>query len=204
MRTAKGRPKFDPRTESIIVYRERQQSIQDLLVFALLVAIGVAGRWAQPDWCFTPIAATAIFAGFYYSRLAIAALVPLATLLISDLVLPSYDNVPVLVATYGTMGACAALGRLLHGERSRWSRLGRWMLCALLPATLFFLVTNFAVWAFQSDYPKTVAGLQQCYIRALPFFRSMLAGDVFYLIVLFTCAALAGVHVGAPERSRAR
>ena len=28
--------------------RDRQQNLQDLLVFALLIAIGVAGRWGQP------------------------------------------------------------------------------------------------------------------------------------------------------------
>ena len=48
--------------------RDRQQNLQDLLVFALLIAIGVAGRWGQPEWCFTPMAATAIFAGLYFSR----------------------------------------------------------------------------------------------------------------------------------------
>ena len=52
---------------------DRQQNLQDLLVFALLVAIGVAGRWGQPEWCFTPTAAAAIFAGLYFSRVAIAA-----------------------------------------------------------------------------------------------------------------------------------
>ena len=36
---------------------ERQRNLQDLLVFFLLVAIGVAGRWGQPEWCFTPTAA---------------------------------------------------------------------------------------------------------------------------------------------------
>ena len=30
--------------------QNRQQNLQDLLVFALLVAIGVAGRWGQPQW----------------------------------------------------------------------------------------------------------------------------------------------------------
>ena len=53
--------------------QNRQQTVQDLLVFALLVAIGVAGRWGQPEWCFTPTAAAAIFAGYYFSRVSIAA-----------------------------------------------------------------------------------------------------------------------------------
>ena len=50
------------------------------LCFACLVGIGVAGRWGQPEWCFTPTAAAAIFAGCYFARLSLAALVPVAIL----------------------------------------------------------------------------------------------------------------------------
>ena len=49
-------------------------------------------------------------------------------------------------------------------------------------------MSNFAVWAFQSDYEKSWAGLVHCYSVAVPFFRWMLAGDIFYLAVIFGCA----------------
>jgi hypothetical protein len=39
-----------------------------------------------------------------------------------------------------------------RGEHPRWLAITRWALFGLLPATLFYLVSNFAVWAFQSDY----------------------------------------------------
>lgn len=32
-------------------------SNRELLVFALLLAFGVVGRWAQPQWNFTPLTA---------------------------------------------------------------------------------------------------------------------------------------------------
>jgi hypothetical protein len=185
---------------------ERRQNGIDLLVFALLVAIGVVGRWGQPEWCFTPIAAAAVFAGFYFSRLAVAALVPISILAISDLVLPSYNSFPVMLLTYAAMTFPVWLGRMLRGEHRGWGLAGRWILCGLAPATLFFVVSNFAVWAFQSDYEKSLAGLTQCYVAASPFYRAMLAGDVFYLAVLFVCWALAGIRTSAssaaPERVR--
>ena len=71
---------------------DNRNQMRDGLVFALLVLIGVAGRWAQPEWCFTPTAAAAIFAGCYFARLGIAALVPIAILGISDFALESHDN----------------------------------------------------------------------------------------------------------------
>jgi hypothetical protein len=58
------------------------------------------------------------------------------------------------------------------------------------------------VWAFESDYPKTLAGLYACYLAAVPFFRSMLAGDLFYLAVLFGCAAVAGQRRMAAEPAK--
>jgi hypothetical protein len=175
----------------------RQQTLQDLFVFAMLVAIGVAGRWGQPVWEFTPIAATTIFAGFYFSRAAIAVMVPLATLAIGDVfLLPAHDNVPVIIATYGAMMLPVWLGRWVRSDAQRTKAVWRWAVCGLGPATVFFVATNFAVWAFQSDYPKTLAGLIECYWAAVPFFRWMLAGDVFYLVVLLACWRFAGAPVG--------
>jgi hypothetical protein len=186
------------------VNEQRRQQICDLSVFALLIAIGVAGRWGQPQWCFTPIAAAAIFAGFYFSHAAIAVLVPLATLGISDLALPSHDNIPVLLATYAIMTAPVWLGRMLREPSTgRAATAVRFAVCGLVPATLFYLVSNFAVWAFQSDYEKSLAGLAQCYGAALPFYRWMLAGDVFYIAVLFACLALAGLKLPTLERAPA-
>ncbi len=179
-----------------------RQSLRDVLVFALLIAIGVAGRWAQPYWCFTPTAAVAVFAGFYFSRLGIALLVPLAVLGITDVALPAYGGAATMLVTYAAMCLPVLLGRVLRGKHSAYSAAWRWAVCGLVPATLFYLVTNFAVWAFESLYPKTAAGLVECYVAAVPFYRWMMAGDVFYLAVVFGCWALASARLTSVERSR--
>jgi hypothetical protein len=178
----------------------RRQTFRDVLVFLLLVLIGVAGRWAQPEWCFTPTAAAAIFAGWYFARLGVAALVPIAILGISDLTLESHDNLGVMFSTFAVMTLPVLFGRWLRTSEGTARTAARLALCGLLPATLFWLVTNFAVWAFQSDYEKSWAGLMHCYWMAVPFFRWMLAGDVFYLAVLFSCAALAGLPLAQFQR----
>lgn len=183
--------------------RDRQQILQDLFVFAFLVAIGVAGRWGQPEWEVTPTAAAAIFAGLYFSRAAVAVLVPISILVISDLVLPAYDSVPVMIATYAVMIVPVWFGRLQRGERPRRLAWSRWALFALAPATLFYVVTNFAVWAFQSNYEKSLAGLGQCYLAAVPFYRWMLAGDVFYLAVLLGCLVAARASALNAQRADA-
>ena len=92
------------------------------------------------------------------------------------------------------------LGKLLVNVRGTSSIAWRWGVCSLVPALMFFLITNFAVWAFEDNYQHTWAGLLQCYVAAIPFLRWMLAGDIFYLAVLFGCGALAGMSVMEPAR----
>jgi len=181
--------------------QNRQRNLQDLLVFFLLIGIGVAGRWGQPEWCFTPTAAAAIFAGWYFSRWAVAAMVPLSILAISDLLLPAYDSIPVLLVTYAVMTMPVVLGRLQRRPQSRLHATFLWVLAAFVPATLFYIVTNFAVWACYSTYEKSLAGLAQCYWAAVPFFRWMLAGDIFYLALLLACFAIAGASNAVFGRS---
>lgn len=182
------------------------------VVFAMLVAIGVFGRWAQPDWSFTPIAAVALFAGCYFRNFAVAALAPLLAVALSNLALPRYDNVGVLFAVYigfvlpVLLGRWLAAGRFASNSTRRCDAsqadsgyslsglpLGRLAVCGVAPSATFFIITNFAVWLFRSDYERSLAGLAQCYAMAVPFYRGMLAGDLFYTTMLFGAAMLAGV-----------
>lgn len=173
---------------------------RDAAVFALLVAVAVAGRWGQPDWGVTPMAAVALFAGRCFGARGWAVATPIAALLLSDLFLPGYSNLPVMMAVYGAMVAPALLGRLLRrGEGPAW--LARLAACSLAPATLFFLVTNLAVWAFQSDYPKNAGGLAACYAAALPFYGRMLLGDVFFTAVVFAAGEAAIATDASATRS---
>jgi hypothetical protein len=57
---------------------------------------------------------------------------------------------------------------------------------SLASATSFFVVSNFAVWAFGDMYAKSFAGLVQCYTMAIPFFRGTFASDLIYTPVLFS------------------
>jgi len=50
---------------------------------------------------------------------------------------------------------------------------------------IFFVATNFAVWAFGGLYPHNLEGLAECYIAALPFLRNRIAGDLFWATLLF-------------------
>lgn len=58
-----------------------------------------------------------------------------------------------------------------------------------LASLAFYLVSNFGV--FWYWYPRTLAGLLQCYLVAVPFYRNTLLGDVVfgYAMLLITVFA---------------
>jgi hypothetical protein len=52
-------------------------------------------------------------------------------------------------------------------------------------SVVFFIVSNFGVWLTGTMYPMTFEGLLACFSAAVPFFRNMLFGDLFFAGVLF-------------------
>ena len=174
------------------------------MIFALLLAFGVLGRWAQPAWNFTPLTAVAALGGFYFRSWLPAVLLPWSMLAVSDTLLAPHDNLWVPLSVYAMSILPVALGRTARGLDG-WHRAAAWGLCGFLPATVFFVVTNFAVWASKSLYPATASGLWECYARAVPFYRTMLAGDVCYVSLAVACLAAAHVldrRAAVLERAR--
>ena len=56
---------------------------------------------------------------------------------------------------------------------------------AIASSILFFVITNFGMWLFSGIYPRTLVGLEACYVAAIPFFQNTVAGDLFYAALLF-------------------
>jgi hypothetical protein len=152
----------------------------DLAVVAGLVGLDIAARLLPHAPDFTPVAASALFAASVLRVRALSVVVPLAGMILADAWLGFYD-LRIMAAVYGTLAlpACAA-----------WLS-GRWRRPVMIAPVLvssslsFFLVTNFAVWAFSPMYAANAGGLLKCYIAALPFLQNMLTGNLFWGIVLF-------------------
>lgn len=155
-------------------------------VLALVAAISIAAamRLLPHPPNFSPIAAMALFSGAYLSQRSLAFVAPLAALLISDLLLGFHG---LMWLVYASVAMVVCLGWLLRSKRSP----ARIMVAALSGSVLFYLLTNFGVWAFGDMYPKTLSGLAACYVAALPFFQNSVAGDLFFTALLFGGWAMA-------------
>ena len=195
----------------------QRRALTEWIVFFALLAAGVAVRMQLqylPN--FAPVAALALFAGYYFRSPLMALALPLCVMAISDHFIGVYQ--PLVMSSVYVMLALPVAARYFlreccpFGGRRSIGVVG-WacglLACNLAASLLFFGVTNGAHWWHWANDPRpmydfSVAGLTQCYIQALPFFRYTLAGDLFFAVALFggygVCASLAAARSNPPRR----
>lgn len=152
----------------------------------VLIGLALAARLLPHPDNFTPLLAVALFSGAMLPGRA-GYIVPLAAMFASDMLI-GYPFDLASPVVYASLAAGVLLGRRLESGRT----LARTVGSALAGSVLFFVATNFAVWAMPGGmYAHTVQGLVDCYTLALPFFRNGLAGDLFWSVALFGAYDLA-------------
>ena len=150
---------------------------QALTLFVALTAGSVLWRILPHEWNMTPFMALALFAGARLPAGAWRYALPLGGMLLADLVIGLHAT---MMWVYGAMVALVLLGTVLKGRVLPWYLGG-----AVAGSLLFFVVTNFGVWASTSMYPGSVEGLVACYVAALPFLAKSMAADLFFTVVFF-------------------
>jgi len=152
-------------------------------VLIAMIAIAVAWRLVihfsngAIPYSFTPVEAIALFGGAYFADRRLALIVPLAAMLLADLVIGLHGMIPV---TYGCIALSTLLGFTL---RDRVSAL-RVAAAGVAGSLLFFVVVSFVEWA-TGDTEYCRAGIVPCYVAAIPFLKAWLAGTLVWSALLF-------------------
>ncbi len=171
-----------------------------MLAYVLVLAVIIA-RIAFRPLAFAPVAPALLFFGAYMPRKR--AWIPLVALAAADLYLTvssySYPLTADVLVSWGWYAAVLFGGAALLKHQVRPVRVAG---AGLAASISFFLASNFAVWAVWNMYPKTLGGLVDCYVAAVPFFRNTLAGDLFFSAVLFGIGALVSGY--ASEKAHGR
>jgi hypothetical protein len=143
----------------------------------------------HPDWLnFTAVGGALLYFGARRSWREMVA--PLAALMATDYVLTVFTyhysfHWQAYVTTWAWYLAVMVLGRILLQSRTTFLRVAAGV---ILGPTLFFVVSNYAVWVGGDMYPHTMGGLMACYAAAVPFYRN----DVL------STAIVAGLAFGLP------
>ena len=164
------------------------------MLVVTLLTFGILARLLPHEHNFTPFTAIALFGGVYLSR-RYAVILPLALMVISDIFIGLHDTI---FFTWGSVILIALLGSGIKDRKTPAMVLGS----SVVSALLFFIITNFGAWL--SDlYPHNFKGLLDCYILAIPFFRSTLVSSVLYSVVLFGSYELAAFGVRKTRLAKA-
>ena len=142
-----------------------------------------------PHWPnFTPVAAMALFGGAIFGKKYLAFIIPLAAMLISDMIIGFHAS---MWAVYLSFAITVVLG-IVISRKPGWISIA---VASVSSTILFFLITNFASWIASPFYPQNMTGLTQCYAAGLAFlndgkygisfFMNSLLGDLFYNGMLF-------------------
>ena len=172
--------------------------VPDLLLGTALIGLDVFMRLGPHAWHFTPLAASALFAAAMFRIRILSLAVPLIAMALSDSVMGFYDW-RVMAVVYAASVAPAAMAIGVGRLRSPLVLLS----LAGASSIVFFLATNFAVWAFDGMYTHDLAGLSACYVAALPFFKTTIAGDLFWTCVLFGAYQLVRMLLASTRGDRA-
>jgi hypothetical protein len=144
-----------------------------------LIVIGVAGRLLPHAWNFAPIVAIGIFSGAYLGK-KYAFAVPVIAMIISDMFIGFYDW-RINLSVYISMGLAGLIGLLLQKKKNPILV----ALASITGSTIFFFITNSAVWLFTSMYESSIFGLTASLYAGVPFYRNAIVGDVWYTFALF-------------------
>lgn len=160
--------------------------MRDRLFFPLsIVAIGIALRLIPHSPNVSPVTAIALFGGMYFDK-RYAIILPLVIMFISDYFLGFHDMMGFVYASFLISGL---LG-LWIGRKKTASRMFG---ATFLASFSFFVITNLGVWLVSGMYSKTIQGLIDCFVMALPFFRNTVFGDIAYttiFVLLFEAVQL--------------
>jgi hypothetical protein len=167
----------------------------------VLLAVGVrvlAGTGPFATHGFTPVGASLLFFGSRMPRKQVW--VPAVLLVGSDIFLNlKVYGQPLTLDQYimwiWYVVPCF-IGLLLRNRIKPLPVLG----AGLGTGVSFFLLSNFAVWAFGNiAYSKNWAGLIECYTKAIPFFRNGIISDVFFAAVFFSIPVMVAYASRAAE-----
>lgn len=152
---------------------------KDFIVSTILILLGVIFRLIPHPDNFTPVIAIALFSGAYFHLKSFKIMVPLFTMLISDAFIGFYQGIEI---TYLAILISVAIGSLLTIKKFHFTQT---IIASFASSFVFFIITNFAVWATSGMYEISWNGFIQCYVMAIPFYQNALIGDLLYSILFF-------------------
>ena len=156
---------------------------KEIFPISLILILALARLMPHPP-NFTPIIAVAIMSGYFFKNINLSFLTLVVAMLIGDLFIGFYEN---MIFVYASL----LLITFVFYKISNKINFKSLFIYGFIGSLIFFIISNFGVWALGSPgvqdiaYDKSLNGLIECYILAIPFF-----GNTFLSTVIFAYPAI--------------
>ena len=156
---------------------------KEIFPIGLILILALARLIPHPP-NFTPIIAVAIMSGYFFKNVKLSFLTLIVAMFVSDLFIGFYENV---IFVYASL----LLITFVFYKIANKINFKNLFIYGFIGSLIFFIVSNFGVWALGSPgvqdiaYDKSLNGLIECYILAIPFF-----GNTFLSTVIFAYPAI--------------
>lgn len=149
-----------------------------------LILILALSRLIPHPWNFTPVIAVAMMSGYFFKNIYFSLSILLIAMLIADVFIGFYEN---MIFVYLSLMFIA----FVFFKISKKINFKNLFIYGFAGSLIFFIISNLGVWALGSPglndiaYEKSLSGLIECYILAIPFF-----GNTFLSTLIFTYPAI--------------
>ena len=156
---------------------------KEIFPIGLILILALAKLIPHPP-NFTPIIAVAIMSGYFFRNIYLSFAILLISMLLADVFIGFYNN---MLFVYLSLFLIAFVFFKI-GKKINFKNL---FVYSFIGALIFFIISNFGVWALGSPgvydvaYEKNLNGLVECYILAIPFF-----GNTFLSTLIFAYPAI--------------
>ena len=143
-----------------------------------LILILAASRLIPHPPNFTPIIAVAIMSSYFFRNIYLSILTLIISMLIADVFIGFYKN---MFFVYTSL----IIITFIFFRISKKIKYKNLYIFAFFGSLIFYLISNFGVWALDGLYEKNLNGLIECYILAIPFFK-----NTFFSSIVFSYPAI--------------
>ena len=161
-------------------------------VLSIIILLAAFTRIIPQPPNFSPMAAIGLFGAAHFAKKWQAFFIPLIGIWISDLVINNYvyssssSNFVWFYSGFYWQYISYILiiftGLFIFNRGISLTKTAGGMISS---SGIFFLVSNFGVWAGGTMYPKNFGGLITCYAAGVPFIHNTIISDVLFTTVLF-------------------
>ncbi len=159
------------------------------LIALLLIVVAALSRVILYPHNFSPIVGMALFAGAIFTDKRLAFALPILSMLLSDIMFEAFNIAPGFwgwgqLVGYGIFALITLLAFTLK-KVNVLNLIGY----SIISSVIFFVLSNLSFFLIDNKiyhtYTQDYIGFINCYVGALPFFKTSLIADLVYSGILF-------------------